>query len=151
MSEPTIDRAFVRARLMTPFSRRTKLSLAVEILTSYARVRRRLATNKLPDVLAFIRSPLAAEATERDELDDQLTGVRLGRAVGRTLGALPADARCLVRSLVLTDLLSRRGISSSFLIGVHAGGSFEAHAWVEKGGVPLLPSHGDKYERLVEL
>jgi Transglutaminase-like superfamily len=151
VTEPTIDVAFVRARLTTPFRRRTKLSLAFEILGSYVRVRRHLARKKLPEVLELIRTPLGPEAEKRDELDDQLTGVRLGRAVGRTVGALPADGRCLVRSLVLTDLLARRGIGSSFLIGVRPGTNFEAHAWVEKGGIPLLPSYADQYERFVKL
>ena len=36
---------------------------------------------------------------------------RLGRAVMRTLDPLPLDSRCLVRSLVLTTLLARRGVA----------------------------------------
>jgi len=102
-------------------------------------------------VLEEIRRPLASTPNGRAELDDQLTGIRLGRAVGRTLGAVPADARCLVRSLVLVEMLARRGIDAAFVLGVRTDGDFEAHAWVEKGGVPLLPPFEGKYERLVEL
>jgi hypothetical protein len=146
-----VDRAYVRSRLRTPFSRRRKLSLAFEILGAYTRVRRLLARARLMEVLQELRQPLADRATNADELDGQLTGVRLGRAVGRTLGALPADSRCLVRSLVLVDMLSRRGIEASFVLGVRAGPDFEGHAWVEKNGIALLPPYEGEYERLVEL
>lgn len=151
MTTPTIDPAFVRKRLMTPFARRQKLALALEILRGYVRIRRSLARHQLPEVLESIRRRSPTHPEERRDLDDQLTGIRLGRAVSRTLGALPADARCLVRSLVLTEMLAQRGIASTFLIGVRSGSNFQAHAWVEKGGVPLLPANGDEYERLVEL
>jgi hypothetical protein len=146
-----VDLAYVRERLTTRFPRRQKLSLAFEILMSYARLRHRLGRQKLPDVLEDIRLTLPAAPAGHAELDAQLTGVRLGRAVGRTLGAIPADARCLVRSLVLVDMLARRGIEASFVLGVRAGPDFEAHAWVEKGGVALLPPYEGEYERLVEL
>ena len=144
------ERRFIRERLTTPFRRRQKLSLAFEILGSYARQRRRLRRSKLPDVLAELRRPLANGGAERRELDDQLTGIRLGRAVGRTLTPVP-DARCLLRSLVLVDMLARRGIEASFVLGVRKEGDFEAHAWVEKGGVALLPPFEGAYDRLVEL
>lgn len=146
-----VDRGYVRSRLRTPFSRRRKLTLAFEILATYTRVRRLLARARLQEVLQELRQPLAHRPANPDELDGQLTGVRLGRAVGRTLGALPADGRCLVRSLVLVDMLSRRGIEASFVLGVRAGPDFEGHAWVERAGVALLPPYEGEYERLVEL
>jgi hypothetical protein len=71
--------------------------------------------------------------------------------VGRTLGALPADAQCLTRSLVLTSLLARRGIASSLVIGVKPEPEFEAHAWVESNGTPLLPPNEGEFTRLVEI
>jgi hypothetical protein len=145
------DRRYARRRLTTPFARREKVSLAFEIVGSYVRQRVRLRRSKLPEALAELRRPLSAERVDRAELDEQLTGIRLGRAVERTLGALPADARCLVRSLVLVDMLSRRGIEASFVLGVRKEGDFEAHAWVEKGGVALLPPFEGTYDRLVEL
>jgi transglutaminase superfamily protein len=146
-----LDRAYVRARLTTPFRARKKLRLVVEILRSYARLRLGLRRQQLPALLASLRVPLTSDGGPTEELDDQLTGVRLGRAVGRTLGALPADSRCLVRSLVLIDMLARRGIQADFVLGVRPGPKFEAHAWVEKGGVPLLPPYEGEYSRLVEL
>jgi hypothetical protein len=110
-----------------------------------------LVHERLPDLLEDIRLPLSGLADERDELDGQLTGIRLGRAVGRTLGVVPADARCLVRSLVLIDMLARRGIRAALVIGAREGPDFQAHAWVEKSGEPLLPPYHGQYERLVEL
>lgn len=81
--------------------------------------------------------------------------VRIGRAVTRTLDALPfADRRCLTQSIVLLDLLSRRGTRGVLVIGVRAADGredFGAHAWVELRGRPLLPTHGDDFTRLVEL
>jgi hypothetical protein len=136
---------------LTPFGARQKLRLALEILSSYVRLRRRMRRAKLQVVLEQARRPLVGAAVVPEELDAQLTGVRLGKAVGRTLGALPADSRCLIRSLVLVDMLARRGIEADFVLGVRAGPDFEAHAWVEKGGVALLPPYEGEYDRLVEL
>jgi hypothetical protein len=45
---------------------------------------------------------------------------------------------CLNLSLALWWLLARQGIASDLRVGVRkAGEKFEAHAWVECGGVPL--------------
>jgi hypothetical protein len=69
-----------------------------------------------------------------------------------TLNRLPADARCLAQSLVLTRLLAVRGVETTFVIGVsEPGEAFGAHAWVERKGRPLLPVGGSAERRLVEL
>jgi hypothetical protein len=45
---------------------------------------------------------------------------------------------CLSASLALWWLLAPQGIASDLRVGVHKdGGKFEAHAWVECGGVAL--------------
>ena len=77
-------------------------------------------------------------------------------AVARTLRLLPTDSRCLMRSLVLSALLARRGIDSSLVIGVRTAEAFGAHAWVEHEGRPLLPtgasaSGAAPFHRLVEV
>ena len=77
-------------------------------------------------------------------------GVRLGRAVQRTLRAVPVDARCLITALVLTRMLARRGIASSFVLGVRRQPDFAAHAWLERDNVPLLPTTQD-FQRLAVL
>ena len=77
--------------------------------------------------------------------------MRLGNVVRRSLSALPFDSRCLVTALVLTRMLARRGVDSTFVLGVRTSPSFAAHAWVECGdGVALLPTTPD-FSRLAEL
>ncbi|MEX0815874.1 MAG: lasso peptide biosynthesis B2 protein [Gaiellales bacterium] len=134
-------------RRRLPASR--KLALAREILVTYPRVRWWLRHKELPAVIAALRA--GDRPAEQPNGDQILMGIRLGRVVRRTLGVLPADSRCLVRSLVLTSLLAQRGIDSKLVIGVKAEHSFEAHAWVECAGVPLLPPGEEDYGRLVEL
>jgi hypothetical protein len=76
---------------------------------------------------------------------------RYGHIVTRTLAPLPADTRCLMRSLVLTRVLARRGIESRLVIGVHPGERFAAHAWLERDGAALLPAGGSDFDELVTL
>ncbi len=82
---------------------------------------------------------------------DITEGRRLGRAVGRALWMLPAQRGCLARSLVLVDLLQRRGIAARLVIGAQVGAAFHAHAWVELHGEPLLSPGGFQDSRLAEL
>jgi hypothetical protein len=129
-----------------PLPPRGKLALGYEIVRTYARVRRLQRGRDIRDVLDELRAEVPARQGDRTTIQ---IGVRLGRAVARTLGLLPSDTRCLIRSLVLTEMLSRRGIESSLVIGVRTDDGFEAHAWVEHGGAPLLPDA--EFGRLVEL
>ena len=69
----------------------------------------------------------------------------------RTLSPLPADSRCLVRSLVLVRLLARRGLPATLVLGASNTDGFEAHAWVEQDGRAVLPTGGGRFERLAEL
>ena len=71
---------------------------------------------------------------------------RLARAIHVAARMGPIRPACLARALALNQLLESRGISGSRLrIGVRLqGGRFDAHAWVEYGGVvvgddPLFP------------
>jgi hypothetical protein len=89
-----------------------------------------------------------AETPAGDSLYDAR---RLGRAVARMLSYLPGDTRCLVRSLVLTRLLARRGMQATLVIGVRAEPEFAAHAWVEHDSQPVLDPGEESYGRLVEL
>lgn len=123
-----------------------KVALAAEIVVAYARARWLVRWRELPAALAALR-PQGAAADDPDILQ----AIDLGRNVGRLLAALPADSRCLMRSLVLTRLLDRRGIPSSVVIGVQPGEKFGAHAWVEVSGRPVLDAGGGSFARLVEL
>lgn len=123
--------------------------LVCEIAAAYARARVCLRRLGLRGALEALRS--APEGPQRAGADSVETGRRLGRAVVRTLAVLPADSRCLMRSLVLTALLARRGIPSELVIAVRPGESFAAHAWVEHEGMALLPPGAPAFAPLVAL
>lgn len=134
----------------TRFSLAERARLAAEIGWIYVRVRRLLRRHDLPSTLAALRRGRAASSPRSP--DDPALDLRLARAVVLTLNRLPADARCLAQSLVLTRLLAARGIETTFVIGVsEPGEAFGAHAWVEREGRPLLPVGGSAERRLVEL
>ena len=97
------------------------------------------------------RGGAQTDATRGTESELLFEAWRLGRAVQLTLRLAPGDTRCLTRSLVLTQLLARRGIPAKLVIGARAKPSFTAHAWVEHAGHPVLPASDDSFGRLVEL
>jgi hypothetical protein len=123
------------------------IRLGAEIARVTVRVRRLVRRNDLPTALARCRASAPPSHPSAAPADV----VRLGRAVRRTLAALPGDSRCLVSSLVLIAVLARRGIGASLVIGVRPGKSFGAHAWVEVDGIPALPAAKGKFSRLVTL
>lgn len=128
-------------------SRTQALGLTAEILLTYVRVRRLERGRDLGQVMARVRSePRRARS---GPAPDRAAALHLGDAVTRVLRMLPTDDRCLVRSLVLSALLTRRGLPVALVIGVRTSPQFAAHAWVEHAGRPLLPASG--YERLTEL
>jgi hypothetical protein len=127
-----------------------RVRTACEVFSTYGRVRWWLFRLTFPaavaaarDVVPVDRGPLTAE-------EKTAAGIRLGRVVEQTLRRVPFDSRCLVKALVLTRMLSRRGIDSSFVIGVRGPSEFVAHAWLERDGVALLQTAAD-FERLSEL
>jgi hypothetical protein len=126
-----------------------KLRLVAEIVAAYTRVRWWLTRGTVPDTVARVRS--RAPRSDVDVVGVPPVVFRLARAVGRTLDPLPADSRCLMRSLVLTALLSHRGIGSTLVIGTRTVPDFAAHAWVEVGGHAVLPDGRGEYGRLVEI
>lgn len=134
MSSPPVEVGSPFWERVRPIPRLEKLRLVLEILREYGRVRWLLARRDLPSVVAELRLPGPGETDPRL----QAVGRRLGHAVLRTLAPLPFDSRCLARSLVLTGVLSRRGVATTLVIGVAVEPRFTAHAWVESGGVPLL-------------
>jgi hypothetical protein len=134
-----------RARLSQP----ERIRLAGEIVAAYAQARRELRRAPIASVVASLRADsVSAHAPVVGMLDESR---RLGRAVTRTLALMPGDTRCLVRSLVLTRLLARRGIPAKLVIGARATPTFLAHAWVEYDGDPVLAPGDESFGRLVEL
>jgi transglutaminase superfamily protein len=137
------------AEAFEPLPLTRKARLVGEILVTYARARWAMARRDMPAALERLRRG-SVPAQPLDDPCAYRAGLRLGAAVGRILSCLPTDSRCLARSLVLTALLSRRGIPSSLVIGVRGAPGFGAHAWVEYGALPLLQDEQATYRRLVE-
>jgi hypothetical protein len=135
-----------------PLTARQRIELTVEVLTTYWKARRTIRDDDLPGAMAELRRGFDETCTP-SVTDPELHGAasRLGYIVSNILRLLPTDSRCLMRSLVLTRLLARRDIPSTLIIGVSAAPEFKAHAWVEYAGLPLLPSYGPMFSRLVEL
>jgi hypothetical protein len=132
---------------LEPFGPGEKLALVGEILASYVTMWRVLRLN---DVLLMGARARAVRPTRPVAGPlEHLVARRLGKVVGKTLGILPTDSRCLIRSLVLVRLLARRSIPSVLVIGVRKGSEFQAHAWVEHAGEAILPA--GEYTRLMEL
>ncbi|MDX6669524.1 MAG: Transglutaminase-like superfamily [Solirubrobacteraceae bacterium] len=127
----------------------SKLALSAEIVVTYARTRWLLRRHDLPGALGALRSRTNGRGADGEPAVE--TGRGLGHAVGRALSPLPADSRCLMRSLVLSGLLDRRGIANTLVIGVRPGERFGAHAWVEVAGQPVLDPVAGHFGRLVEL
>lgn len=123
-----------------------KLRLAVEILVTYLRVRLAMRRTALPDLVGRIR---AAERTAPAAGPEELR--RLSGAVMGVLARLPTDSRCLVRSLVYLSLIARRGVTGTLVIGAQTEPEFAAHAWVEVGGRPALPSGDGEFQPLTVL
>ncbi len=128
-----------------------KARLSAEILGLYARARWLLRREDLPAALSRLRDQPAAGAPPGSAEDQLFAGRVLGAITTRVLWALPADGRCLVRSLVLTGLLSRRGIRTELVLAVHPGEQLAAHAWVEHDGAALLEPGRPPLERLTQL
>jgi Transglutaminase-like superfamily len=127
---------------------RQRAELATEIVLAYLRARRELRRVPIEEAVGRLRSRASSAGEGPEPL---LEAQRLGHAVVRALRLLPGDTRCLRRSLVLTQLLARRGISARLVIGARTAPDFLAHAWVEHAGVPVLSPEGDSFGRLVEL
>lgn len=127
-----------------------RVALTVEILVAYAGVRASMPRGSIYEVVEQLRA--APRRPDGGVQPGSLAAARrLGDAVSRALPLLPTDTRCLMRSLVLLRLLSRRSIAARLVIGVRAEPSFAAHAWVEHDGHPLLPASGTTFQRLAEL
>ena len=120
-----------------------RVRVVAEVVTTYCSARWWLFRLTFPDAVAAARDVMQPTVAAKGENELRSTGLRLGRAVERTLRRLPVDSRCLITALVLTRMLARRGIDSTFVLGVRATPSFGAHAWVERNGIALLPTTSD--------
>ncbi|MGO9793396.1 MAG: lasso peptide biosynthesis B2 protein [Solirubrobacteraceae bacterium] len=125
------------------------LVLAIEIACTYAHVRILLRRHSLPATLDQLRTRTRfSRPLGRIRPDAR----RLEWAVMRTLRAVPSGSRCLMRSLVLLEVLARRGVRGDLVIAVQPSDSMglDAHAWVEVDGRPMLPPE-PSWSRLLTL
>src|SRR5262245_32317143 len=117
-----------------------KARLAAEVVRTYRQASTLLEGDDVTDALARARAVAPLGGGEHVAYEE---GLHLGRAVYRTLRALPrVDSRCLMQSVVLVTMLARRSTPSLLVIAVRPGDEFGAHAWVELDGRPLLPTFG---------
>lgn len=127
------------------------MRLAFDVLTMYVRVRRRMARTK--DVRALVAlardSPCVPAGQPAERAPTEM--LRLSRAVQIVLRRVPMRSPCLVQSLVLLELLARRDVEATLVIGAVAAGGFKAHAWVEVDGRAMLPPAGFGAHRLTEV
>jgi hypothetical protein len=132
------------------FTLRQKLALTREIVGSYLRARCLLRRLPIEDAVAEARRSGGHRDRELAPAEAWRLAWRLGRVVERGLDHLPGDTRCLTRSIVLVQMLARRGISSTLVIGVKPD-PFLAHAWVEHDGKALLNPADYAGGRLTEI
>ena len=149
MSDHVRSKALVSPRRGARLTLAETLRLSLEILRAYALVRWWLLRSDVPTAAESARSRPEHASFEHDPLPLSIA-IRLGRGVQRTLGVLPFDSRCLVRSLVLRRILARRGAESTIVLAARSRPTFAAHAWVEYDGVPVLPT-GVGFHRLTEI
>ncbi len=108
--------------------------------------------HSLPETVGLLREEARKDMVDGGEAELEAGGGwRYAMAVVKVLRLLPTDSRCLVRSLVLTTVLARRGADTTLVIGVTAAPEFSAHAWVEHRGEALLEPGPTGDGRLLEL
>jgi hypothetical protein len=134
-----------------PLGVRDRLGLTGEIALAYLQARLRLRREPIATAVVKLRAEPERATPPATPVPAIERAARLGRAVVRVLSLLPGDTRCLVRSLVLTRLLARRGIPARLVIGARTTPAFLAHAWVECDGVAVLDPGDGSFARLVEL
>lgn len=117
-------RAFDRLRKLTRYERGLTVQAAVAIGAASAALR--LVGLKPTLRLVHRTSRVRTEIV----IGDVVTAIdRAGRYV--------PGATCLPKSLALAWMLRGKGVAAAVRIGVKPAGRFEAHAWVESGGVAL--------------
>ena len=130
-------------------SRAQRLKIVAEVVSIYPMVRWALTHSELEAAVARARRG----APVRDSYPPQQRDAahRLAWIVEAILDRLPGDTRCLTRTLVLTRVLSRRGIGCRVVLGVRVAPEFGSHAWPELAGRPLMTPIEPGGQRLLEL
>lgn len=65
---------------------------------------------------------------------------------------VPWRADCLVQAMAAQRWLARKGLASEIVVGAakHPDGSFEAHAWLVRGGAVILGGDVARFEPLLD-
>ncbi|MDQ1315294.1 MAG: hypothetical protein QG662_1403 [Pseudomonadota bacterium] len=129
-----ITRKLARFRALPPRDRRTVLS-AMALLPLFWIALHLLGLQRL-------QARLHRQPRPRSSPPDLDEMKRLGALVNSTSRHVLGPANCLTRSLYLWWLLRRKGVYCHLRIGVRLSeGALEAHAWVERAGIPLNDRH----------
>lgn len=135
-------RAFQRFRQLT----RSEQDLIVMAIPTLAGTVARLK------IFGFKRCylrPALVRSTASNPSREELEAIAL--AVRRASNGLMIGT-CLSRSLALRDLLSKKGVTTEFRIGVEKNGDgVKAHAWLEYRGSPIGESISDRYNVFAQL
>ncbi|HSJ33837.1 MAG TPA: lasso peptide biosynthesis B2 protein [Acidimicrobiia bacterium] len=112
-----------------------KARLALIILARYVRVRFDLRRYPLPELVGRY----SALPPRRRRYPVRT----LGRGVERLLLLPGRPLRCLPRALVLYSLVVEQSHDARLMVGLpDTSATYQAHAWVEIGGVDIGPSPG---------
>lgn len=87
---------------------------------------------------SWVASRLGRHMAESPALDDQGTTSRVVRirwAVETAARHLPWKPVCLPQAVAAQWMLRRRGIASTFYLGVNPAEGLDAHAWVRAGSI----------------
>jgi hypothetical protein len=122
--------------------------VTLEVMAAYARLYRQPERAGISSAIGLARRGAPLTVEDRCAVADAR---RLGTAVRRVCALLPGRTSCLIESLVLLRLLSRRGITARVVLAVARGAETQAHAWVEVAQQPVLPPAGAEFARLTEL
>lgn len=125
----------------------TRSSLAFKVRTTarvwywFAVISLGVKRHPLPDLVERLRR-------RSDTAVPRIDPVRLGRIVQRVLRFGRFQPRCVFTALILYRLLQEQGDAAQLVIGLpREGGTKDAHAWIELGGVDVGPPPGRGHHR----
>lgn len=134
-SNSLLKKALLTSRLHRLFGLpRAERRLLIEAAVCLAAIRIALLVLPFRRLLAILNSAARSLRARQSETD------RVAWAIDVASRHVPFTDNCLVRALAAQALLKRRRRNADIRFGVarNASGEFEAHAWVESDGVPII-------------
>jgi Transglutaminase-like superfamily len=140
----------LQLRGFTPAPRIEKALLTVETLATYTLIR--LGFVRKRALVDQVTAPVPGATSDPTAECVTVLAMRLAKVVTSTLRPRATGATCLLRSLVLLRMLTRRRIKACLVIAVDPEAEpFTAHAWVEQDGRPLLDPGSVRLARLAQI